>query len=1304
MPHPHHPKRSGKRGAFALVLSMTVMATLLLTVISLAAILSLEARVGRASTLRKRAQLNALAGARIALGELQRTLGPDQRVSATADILCDPDKTDPTQDDYYRGPAGIVLHPRWVGVWNAGAVSGEKTDGEAEVGSKNRLFQRAQNGGYLKDSRFIGGADWNADRTTANLAQVSPRLVTWLASGNEAMAPVATGFLSPFARIGPGEAVALIGAGTLPGGKAKGLLPAGESDSDRCGVMVRRVPFDAEKAPNEAGYAWCVSDEGVKARINLTDPLAGVMPNAGNAGNGGFSRLLLSRRNRFDFDKVVSPARGAKPIKNYLNFSTSEELEGLSGFSAPTITGNPDELREYYLHDVTFISAGVLSDVANGGLKKDVTAFLRETGDIADAPGLGDSGLAGNAPLLSHPSRSGISPRFALIKDWWQNAPGYADTAAAPRAPTTFEKPYTLNVDRHNAGISIQYTENIPDLARQTQAARAPVLAEFSLHPMSFFDNSAGGTTGQLRALYYVKIELWNPYSTPLRLKNLSLTCRNWWSWEPQLPWGGTQYRSALPYVRYHFPMNLTIQPGESVLFVPDRQKCVATDPPLGQNENAAKAFRPRDVFMKESTPSNARDGYYIASMISPSSPWETAAAYPASERRYFRATAPYSPAGNGAWIAGSYDDATASVTQFFLSDSDSTPSGLSAGNILLGFLNFDSYFGSPSGDWPVGGISNSGFPTPAKYTSYSISPNPAGYIDNNNNPRAKISYKLRQLNPTDLDLKRGGSRIVGLGDPSKNAATDPIVEVNPVLDTNLRSPLQERHPFDGALRPWGGNSYVNTGAYGSYINPYDEGLTQSPASPRDYHPFLSARDAATHNATHAILFDTPFKEIGLYSLAQLRHAPFNALPFGTSSPFASGRIPVASLAGKTWVDRTGFSNEDLAQAWRDASQWANRDTQVRQLDRLQSATTGNVPPHDLFDLAFELNHALWDTFWLSGIPSTNTGLKSASARWETLAPSGGSNPFAHGLPDSRLNPTGKYPQEAGYFTSDNYRLYKPAHTLLLRGAFNVNSTSKVAWLSLLAASRELTVPNTDGKSTASGETPFPRVLHPESGPLKTSAASAFVRETWSGYRVLDDDELDRLADKIVAEVKRRGPFLSLADFVNRRLNPKSDSGNWNQDELNHLGTLESAIRAAGLNKPFSLLPEKDDMDRENRDQNTLSTLAVRQPQFRSPIRAGGAPGILEQGDLLQTIGSTLTARSDTFVIRARGDCEGAVAYLELTVQRMPEPIIPGDGAGTLPVNPKCVTQDVSAEFAGNQLFGRRMKVVAIRHLDEKEI
>jgi len=81
-------------------------------------------------------------------------------------------------------------------------------------------------------------------------------------------------------------------------------------------------------------------------------------------------------------------------------------------------------------------------------------------------------------------------------------------------------------------------------------------------------------------------------------------------------------------------------------------------------------------------------------------------------------------------------------------------------------------------------------------------------------------------------------------------------------------------------------------------------------------------------------------------------------------------------------------------------------------------------------------------------------------------------------------------------------------------------------------------------------------------GIADTSRLSPENEDAWMGMRALSADEVNQLAIAIVEEVKSRGPFISLADFVNRRLTEENDI-------TSHMGTLDAAIFKSGLNQKF---------------------------------------------------------------------------------------------------------------------------------------
>lgn len=133
---------------------------------------------------------------------------------------------------------------------------------------------------------------------------------------------------------------------------------------------------------------------------------------------------------------------------------------------------------------------------------------------------------------------------------------------------------------------------------------------------------------------------------------------------------------------------------------------------------------------------------------------------------------------------------------------------------------------------------------------------------------------------------------------------------------------------------------------------------------------------------------------------------------------------------------------------------------------------------------------------------------------------------------------------------------------------------------------------------------------------------------------------------------------MSLSDFVNRRLR---------DDETGRMGPLQAAIEAAGLNQSFrSAYPLNNRSSLPNYAHPDNIRDATRLEQTMKPdSMAWGVPGYLTQADVLQVIGSTLTARSDTFRIRAYGEATDdngvarARAWCEPWCSACPSPCAP---------------------------------------------
>jgi hypothetical protein len=277
------------------------------------------------------------------------------------------------------------------------------------------------------------------------------------------------------------------------------------------------------------------------------------------------------------------------------------------------------------------------------------------------------------------------------------------------------------------------------------------------------------------------------------------------------------------------------------------------------------------------------------------------------------------------------------------------------------------------------------------------------------------------------------------------------------------------------------------------------------------------------------------------------------------------------------------------------------------------------------------------------------------------------------------------------------------ASRLEVEGMFNVNSTSVTAWRALLGHARNQKVPYIkDAASAWSVETSeksdyaFSRFSIAGDVEAKSagSTSGAFPDAAqFAGYRILDDKILDALADEIVKQVRLRGPFLSLSEFVNRQLS----SG-----DLALAGTIQAALNE--IAKSASTNP------------SAVITSVISRPSLAVPASAGsaeykfpdaavgqstyGLPGWTRQADVLRALAPILTARDDTFTIRAYGDTRDstgkfkATAVCEAVVCRTREYVDPKDLAEitTLPTS------------IVNKNFGRRFQLVSFRWLNPSEL
>jgi len=351
----------------------------------------------------------------------------------------------------------------------------------------------------------------------------------------------------------------------------------------------------------------------------------------------------------------------------------------------------------------------------------------------------------------------------------------------------------------------------------------------------------------------------------------------------------------------------------------------------------------------------------------------------------------------------------------------------------------------------------------------------------------------------------------------------------------------------------------------------------------------------------------------------------------------------------------------------------------------------GLVKQDALFDHSYALNHQLWDGYYFSSLSS------QAKVRAEQ---------FANG--EVPLNSRLLYHAAPGVTTKETItrmttgdvttRSRRVPTQQMVRGAFNVNSTSVEAWRAVLAGLRDRAIPTRDGKERkAEDKASIPRFVSAMTpadeaaaigGGAGNGGAEAGRAARWVGTHLLTDKQISALARHIVLQLQKcgqadRAPILTLGEFVNRR--PGAESG---VQALK--GVLQTAIEEA--NKEVMLYSAAD---------GDPINLPLKDPLANSAALTGntaeGSPAVLLQGDILQEIGTYLTTHSDTLRIRAYGRAgEGdkhAEAWCEAIVQRVPEYLDPADAA-----------EDAPPKAPGNTRFGRRFNIISFRWLTRNEI
>ncbi len=1308
------------KSAFALVIALSLMAFLLVLVISFASILRVEtdAATNRKSIMA--ARQNALLGLRIAIGELQRSVGTDQRGTSTAELT-----------ESLSG--GFAPNRNWVTAWaNAGVLdSGE--------------FDPRQ-----KTPQPITDASGNQ---------------LWLVSGNQAPdAFDALATVDGINRRSSATEVILVGEGS-----------AGENTDNF--VVAPKV----ELAPGSTDrFAWWAGDESVKAKLNAVEAETVIAAIESGEVFAELSRLLVAPRlgaeavadidgafkERY-FDTSVTGAEFRESLQKATRFDSLALLE-----DAGSIFDLPG-LGERY-HDLGFFSMGVIADAQNGGLRRDLTAALGDRGlnstdegddlfveEFTDGdadpfetwqdlglpkryifdtlPGYaGPGGSSANVTITATGESRPVvlGPSWDVLRDFYtfyERTRGKRNAAVdlEPMAnfaiyPNEFHNKRGLirwkglyaqsdpgdarfNFIPYRSFTSLQegFSDRDPEWNRRTHGL-APVITRWD---MNFYLSARPVGSGYgLRLENQMFVTVANPHDVAIDLDSLDFT----WNFGSAVEADATKLRGGF---RFLFKLIDNQAPAN------DPDPFVAWD--LDDVDNI-------EDLKSGNYPSSGSGVKHNSSL----NDWLTKGHYRFNERSSLP-TASLKVDGRldpGEIKVFTLSSAGGNSLEWGVpggaSESDHVAEGEEAtAASFTGGRYYDIYFAD------TGNL----FPAQASYEGESESKPLLRYADS---PADEVEVGLGaygRLNPFQMEVRFNGENLLDMNLTGFFPGPQGVETFGSGYRQTYREFFASGHftsnPYN--LTKWGSGGYEGlTFDYASLVNnrqplfgfsvqmrtPEDQEESFPPQGGSGSHEvgmvkplasmnpraITSSQQLSNHypNESHMYRFVLlTDRELGagypvingsgfwgnsneagadqvqlfhvprqpLLSLGQLQHA--NMSVYGNAPAFMVGNSMPTHLV----PDDALFDHHENIYEEKD---WV---TDLSMKLRVQRPFSERVQKKFTYDMVWPLNEALWDEWFFSSVPVYDLVRRNGPDVF--LPDPGGYGNFAgdgdlreylvdrQPLPNPRMAYYGE-PDPQDLENREGLRGVRTAAAgLLIDGPFNVNSTSVEAWKAILASANGIDVQTLEDGEETDLDVPALGMPTPLAG----------EGDEWAGFNVISRDNLESLAQRIVEEVKERGPFLSLADFVNRDFQ--------SQDEENRrAGVLQEALDEV-VNASFS-----GDLTSTN---PMLGDLEVNEG-FSGGISDSYRPGWIKQADLLTMIGPLITTRSDTFVIRAYGEKANpatgdsvAEAWCEAVVQRVPDYVDASEPAETAVDSLTSPT---------NRAFGRKFKIVAFRWLGEEEI
>ena len=1235
--HFRSEKARPSRG-FALLITVTLLAFLVLLLVSLASLTRVETQVANNNQQLAQARQNALMALNIAIGELQKYTGPDQRTTARSDM--DGSLANTT-----------TASGRWVGAYgNAGVADYAQIPSAVSTAVKNASDAKGSQAKLL--NWLVSGNEG----TTFNPDPAAPNPNVG-SGGNIVISPASFQFTPDGAVSDLSAATALTETITIKD-KNKAVQPArllvgsntvGNSLTDYVVAPLKDITADVSgvgSGQTVGRYAWWVGDENIKARVNLRMADAAQKANAFVSSQRAAVELMDASHPSGSMPATLSASDMIDPTgSNSCYDPASPQIsQVLSAAQLPMLSTAASSVlntvSKYRYHDLSGFSMSVISDTYAGGLKKDLSALLSTT-----------SGSPAVTDFIFPPETSSNTYAHVGVPTWGQLR-SFAQITAS------------------SSGLTVRP----PAMSTVSGYSSAPVPTNVGIYPVMtyaaigfrYIAPNGDSIGNQVNLAMTPIIVLWNPYTTKINGTDASgnpvkfsvgvrkdsvgaMELQGYKPATPGIPDGGPAHTWSSTDVLKRFDFTAD---GSNRFFT-----FVIECPPGGIGPGESLVFTLTNpsasyVYNTNTLTNGMNDNYFV---VIPNS------AYTITNT--LGAGAIYRVAVNGAatTIGGRNIPQTT-----FSSGTARNWGGAGAGGheVYLGAYN------STGGNYPKTSLpwNTAGLASQNVYQIFTAVGSPSTGSSPYGVGSSSVGYATS-----------GIVSNLGLVQPEDKLATD-MTSVSPAFRMVVRAVFsfpsnasaniirgRERWILQGNIRAvmMGGGAASITGKPGSSSWPFDL------SSPDDMHT-SSGIDMNQSTIEETALYEFRPGDAPLLGIGQLQHANLGW---------------IAKMPGNAIGNSNGGNNVQTVDS-----------ISPPVPERLVNSVAAGVGIDTLYDQAWLLNRALWDHYFVSTVPHAGTGITTDT---DTTA-----------IPNPLPNPRHvRYnaPQDADLRDAD-----KAAASLLLEGGFNINSTSEQAWRAVLGGNNRLGYDPTGASTGGSAWT----------GPVLSRFSRPPTNDTsdpWHGYKQLSEVQVARLASNIVAQIRKRGPSISLADFINRRLGPV---GALTADDPRLKGPIQAAIDrttsgAEAMNRtdsgPLSVFHDATTSPCYAVQQNNTTkefdpfvsgSNSPNSPTAPYGTSGAGSPQFLTQADVLATIGNKLSARSDTFTVRTYGEVYNPVtqstagrAWCEAVVQRLPEYVesktatsgnSPSDASSTLTTT--------------NQSFGRKYKIVSFRWLSPNDI